>query len=67
MDTSSVTKITFQRRKDGHPFCARTRMRVSLTHSNDAATPVWHRWTPFSFAILSQGVVPCYHHMALIS
>ena len=40
---------------------------VSLTPCNDAATPDWHRWTPFSFAIVSQGVVPCYHHMASIS
>jgi hypothetical protein len=52
----------------GRPTILRpNRNAVSLKPCNDAANSGWPRWTPFSFAIVSQGVVPCYHHMASIS
>ncbi len=51
MDTISVTKITILRRKDGCPH-----LRPC------GAVPKWHTGTPFFFVIVSQGVVPCYHH-----
>ncbi len=62
----------YQRDKDHIP---NTKGRLTILRPNqnavslnvdDAATPARHRWTPFSFAIVSQGVVPCYHHMASI-
>jgi hypothetical protein len=40
---------------------------VSLMIISDAVSLGLDRWTPTSFAILSQGVVPCYHHMVSTS
>lgn len=64
---------------DGHYHCdkdhissTKGRQAILRQHAksmitNDPADPGRQRWTPISFAIESQGVVPCYHHMASIS